>query len=68
LLIGCVQTWAIGSSASLGTLASFVGVGLPPVWAALSIAQVAPLIPYLLLVAVLACRPRGLFGKREDDA
>ncbi|WP_430364984.1 branched-chain amino acid ABC transporter permease [Trinickia sp. NRRL B-1857] len=68
LLIGCVQTWAVGSTASLGTIASFGGVRLPPVWAALSMAQVAPLIPYLLLVAVLACRPRGLFGKREDDA
>lgn len=68
LLIGCVQTWAVGSSASLGTFASFAGLRLPPVWAALSIAQVAPLIPYLLLVAVLACRPRGLFGNREDDA
>lgn len=67
LLIGCVQTWAVGSSASLGTLAQATGIGLPPVWAALSMAQVAPLLPYMLLVVMLACRPRGLFGKREDD-
>jgi branched-chain amino acid transport system permease protein len=41
---------------------------LPPEWAALSVAQLAPLVPYLLLVAMLALRPRGLFGQREDDA
>ena len=68
VLIGCAQTWAIGSTASLGTLAQPVGMRLPPVWAALSVAQVAPLIPYVLLVVMLACRPRGLFGTREDDA
>jgi branched-chain amino acid transport system permease protein len=31
-----------------------------------SLAQLAPLVPYLLLVAVLAVRPRGLFGERVD--
>lgn len=68
LLIGCVQTWAVGSTASLGTLVDWAGVRLPPEWAALAMSQVAPLIPYVLLVAMLACRPRGLLGRREDDA
>jgi len=68
LLIGCVQTWAVGSGASLGSLAHIAGVRLPPVWASLAVSQVAPLVPYALLVAMLACRPRGLFGRREDDA
>jgi branched-chain amino acid transport system permease protein len=31
----------------------------------LSLAQIAPLLPYALLVAVLAWRPRGLMGTRE---
>ncbi|NIG00861.1 branched-chain amino acid ABC transporter permease, partial [Burkholderia sp. Ax-1720] len=31
-----------------------------------SVAQCAPLVPYLLLVAVLVSRARGLFGERED--
>ncbi len=29
------------------------------------VAQAAPLIPYLLLVAMLIVRPRGLLGTRE---
>lgn len=68
LLIGCLQTWAVGSSASLGTLVGWAGVRLPPEWASLAISQVAPLMPYALLVAMLACRPRGLRGRRDDDA
>ncbi|WP_206952663.1 branched-chain amino acid ABC transporter permease [Trinickia acidisoli] len=68
LLIGCMQTWAVGSTASLGTFARMAGVRLPAVWDALALSQVAPLLPYVLLVAMLACRPRGLFGRREDDA
>ena len=68
LLIGCVQTWAVGSTASLDSLFRLAGVSLPTAWASLGVSQVAPLVPYALLVAVLACRPRGLFGRREDDA
>ena len=68
LLIGCVQTWAVGSTASLGSLAQWAGARLPPVWAGLAVSQIAPLLPYVLLVAMLACRPRGLFGRRSDDA
>jgi branched-chain amino acid transport system permease protein len=68
LLIGCVQTWAVGSTASLGTLFDVAGVRLPPAWGSLGIAQAAPLFPYVLLVAILMCRPRGLLGRREDDA
>jgi branched-chain amino acid transport system permease protein len=35
--------------------------------ASLSVAQIAPVLPYVLLVAMLALRPRGLFGQRGDD-
>jgi len=31
----------------------------------LTLSQVAPVLPYLLLVLVLIFRPRGLMGKRE---
>ncbi len=68
LLIGCLQTFAVGSPLSLGTLAAAIGVRLPSAWAALGVSQIAPLMPYLLLVAMLACRPRGLLGTRTDDA
>ncbi|TAM54868.1 MAG: branched-chain amino acid ABC transporter permease [Paraburkholderia sp.] len=68
LLIGCVQTWAVGTTASLGGISQSVGMRLPSAWAALTVAQAAPLVPYALLIAMLAWRPRGLFGRREDDA
>ena len=32
----------------------------------LSIAQAAPVIPYLLMVLMLIFRPKGLMGKRAD--
>jgi branched-chain amino acid transport system permease protein len=31
----------------------------------LTIAQVAPVLPFLLLVLILIVRPRGLMGTRE---
>ncbi|MGF6984657.1 branched-chain amino acid transport system permease protein [Paraburkholderia atlantica] len=68
LLVGCVQTLAVASDLSLGDAMSLAGAVLPPEWDALTLAQVAPLLPYLLLVAVLAMRPRGLFGRRDDHA
>ncbi|KVD76103.1 ABC transporter permease [Burkholderia sp. ABCPW 14] len=66
LVVGCAQTFATASSASLGAAAEWAGIALPDAWRALTVAQLAPLIPYLLLVAVLACRARGLFGERAD--
>ncbi|MFM0519698.1 branched-chain amino acid ABC transporter permease [Caballeronia jiangsuensis] len=68
LLIGCVQTFAVGASASAGSIAASLGVTLPPAWSALTVAQLAPVLPYLVLVAMLAARPRGLFGERTHDA
>ncbi|MGA7815322.1 MAG: branched-chain amino acid ABC transporter permease [Caballeronia sp.] len=67
LLIGVLQTFAVGSTLSLGRLAAFAGGQLPPAWSALSVTQVAPVLPYVVLVAMLALRPRGLFGQRADD-
>jgi branched-chain amino acid transport system permease protein len=71
LLVGCVQTLTVASDATLGGLAADLGQPLPPqwdAWGALTLAQLAPLVPYLLLIAVLTLRPRGLFGQREDEA
>ena len=68
LLIGCVQTFAVGASVSAGSIAASLGVTLPPAWSALTVAQLAPVLPYLVLVAMLAARPRGLFGERMQDA
>ncbi|MGF6755176.1 branched-chain amino acid ABC transporter permease [Paraburkholderia sp. GAS42] len=67
LVVGCVQTFAVASDTSLGTLAMWIGPPMPAAWASLSVAQLAPLVPYVLLVAMLALRPRGLFGQRDDE-
>jgi branched-chain amino acid transport system permease protein len=51
LLIALVQTFAVAHDGPL----------LPGI----SLAQVAPMLPYLLLVLVLLLRPAGLSGRRE---
>ncbi|WP_133648234.1 branched-chain amino acid ABC transporter permease [Paraburkholderia flava] len=67
LLVGCVQTFAVASDVSLGGIAAALGQPMSSAWGGLTLAQLAPLIPYLLLVAMLALRPRGLFGRYQDD-
>ncbi|VVD83000.1 branched-chain amino acid ABC transporter permease [Pandoraea capi] len=66
VLIGLLQTWAVTSDATLDPswLQGALGDALAPVLH-LSVAQLAPAVPYLLMVAVLLWRPRGLFGVRE---
>lgn len=66
LAVGFAQTFAAASDTSLRDLTEWAGIALPDSVAAVSIAQLAPLVPYLLLVAVLVARPRGLFGERAD--
>jgi len=70
LLIGFVQTFAVSLDYSLGSVLASVGMAMAPSWqgttlARLTIAQVAPILPYLLLVLILIFRPRGLLGSRE---
>ncbi|AUT59003.1 branched-chain amino acid ABC transporter permease [Paraburkholderia terrae] len=68
LVIGCVQTFAVATDIPLGELFGDFDNALPAAWSALTLAQLAPLVPYLLLVAMLAVRSRGFFGQRDDDA
>jgi branched-chain amino acid transport system permease protein len=70
LLIGVIQTYAVGIDASLlGTL-NALGAAVGPdtpgfvLWR-LKISQIAPILPYLFLVLVLIFRPKGLLGTRE---
>jgi branched-chain amino acid transport system permease protein len=71
LLIGLLQSWAIASGLGMADLLALLGVSFPPghalrdLWR-LTLPQVAPLLPYLLLVLMLIFRPSGLFGKRES--
>ncbi|MBC7666697.1 MAG: branched-chain amino acid ABC transporter permease, partial [Caulobacter sp.] len=71
LLIGLLQTVPLTVDKSLVDAASRLGWVVSPDSLAypvmkLTLAQVTPILPYLLLVVVLIVRPRGLFGTRDD--
>jgi branched-chain amino acid transport system permease protein len=70
LLIGIVQTFAVALDYSVGSLLGAVGLPLSAGAAdysllKLTISQIAPILPYLLLVLILIFRPKGLLGTRE---
>jgi branched-chain amino acid transport system permease protein len=70
VLMGTVQTMAVAIDLSLSDL--WLALGLPlqasaaaSSWMTMSLAQAAPILPYLILVLILMVRPRGLMGTRE---
>ncbi len=70
LIIGVAQTFAVALDYSLVTLLTKAGQEILPTTPgypllSLTIAQSAPILPYLLLVLILIFRPRGLLGTRE---
>ena len=70
ILIGVLQTTAISLDLSINSLIETLGyaVDLEILWhilTGLTISQIAPILPYLLLVVMLIVRPRGLFGNRD---
>ena len=68
LLIGFVQVGSISLDLPLGAALARIGITVPEALAdlgSISIARVAPVVPYVLLVLVLAVRPRGLMGTRS---
>ena len=70
ILIGVLQTTAISLDLSINILIETLGyaVDLESLWhilTGLTISQIAPILPYLLLVVMLIVRPRGLFGNRD---
>ncbi|MBX3592199.1 MAG: branched-chain amino acid ABC transporter permease [Burkholderiaceae bacterium] len=70
LLIGLMQTFAIGIDWAPLSLLQSIGLQAGPdtplysLWS-LKLSQVAPVLPYLLLVLILIFRPKGLMGTRE---
>jgi branched-chain amino acid transport system permease protein len=71
LLLGLVDAYGKTSNASLAGLLSSAGVDVTPQSfgypvLSMTMAQVAPVLPYLLLVLILIFRPRGLMGTREN--
>jgi branched-chain amino acid transport system permease protein len=70
LLIGVLQTFAVSIDQSLASGLQAFGLRVGPQTFGhelleLSVAQVAPILPYLLLVLMLIFRPKGLLGRRE---
>jgi branched-chain amino acid transport system permease protein len=71
LVIGLLQTLPLTVDRSLADAARAIGwavtpqtVGYP--FLKITLAQAAPILPYLLLVLILIFRPKGLLGTRED--
>jgi branched-chain amino acid transport system permease protein len=70
ILIGVIQTFAVGVDASLMGAFNSIGLGVTPetygytLWK-LKISQIAPILPYMFLVLILIFRPKGLLGTRE---
>jgi branched-chain amino acid transport system permease protein len=69
LLIGLLQTFAVSMNGSLagafGPLSpDYASTWLADIWS-VTIAQIAPIMPYVLLVLILIFRPMGLLGTRE---
>jgi branched-chain amino acid transport system permease protein len=52
LFIGILQTFAVAVDYSIVK--------------GITVSQVAPVLPYLIMVAILIARPRGLLGTRES--
>lgn len=71
LAIGVIQTFAVALNYSVGDFVGGLGLSvgrtglLSDLWP-ITIARVAPILPYLLLILVLVVRPTGLFGTRES--
>jgi branched-chain amino acid transport system permease protein len=73
LLIGWMQTFAASYNIVIGDVLVSIGFSMPAniddsalrdLWT-LTVSQIGPILPFLLMVLVLAFRPQGLLGKRE---
>ena len=67
LFIGTLQTLAVGIDLPLGELLGREGGADHPLWR-LTVSQLAPVLPYALLVLVLIVRPNGWLGRSEERA
>jgi len=67
LMIGLIQTFAVAVDASLSDFLARFGIAVSnrSDLGRITLAQIAPMLPFLILVLVLIFRPRGLMGARE---
>jgi branched-chain amino acid transport system permease protein len=65
-----MQTLAVALEVDLNILINYLGFEVDANttlnhFTSLTISQLSPIVPYILLIIVLIARPRGLFGKRD---
>jgi branched-chain amino acid transport system permease protein len=65
MLIGVLQTAAVAVNLRFGDIFGFLGLSPDSEFGSKTVAALAPMIPFLLLVGILLVRPRGLMGDRE---
>ncbi|WP_457392219.1 branched-chain amino acid ABC transporter permease [Roseateles sp. P5_E1] len=71
IVVGLLQTLPLTINGSLATLLGSLGFTITQATPGypllrLTMAEVAPILPYLLMVLILIFRPKGLLGTRED--
>ena len=73
LLIGWLTTFAASYNFEFASILTFFGMERPEdlsesalrdLWT-LTLPQIGPILPYILMVLILVFRPYGLFGKRD---
>ena len=67
LLIGVLQTLAVSMDFSVADVLAHFGWSDADsrTWLSITLSQLAPVLPYVLLVLMLVLRPQGLLGRKE---
>lgn len=67
LLIGLVQTYFVAFNWSFGSMLNAVGLDVDPSgeFTSITLSNLAPLTPFILMVLILIFRPRGLMGELD---
>lgn len=65
MILGLLQTFAVSVSANFADIFGFLGLTATSELGRITIASLAPLLPFLMLVLILMVRPSGLMGERE---
>lgn len=67
LLIGLLQTFFVALNVSFGDMLNAIGIAVDPYGeiGRITLANLAPMTPFILMVLILIFRPRGLMGELD---
>lgn len=67
LLIGLLQTFFVALNVSFGEMLNAIGIAIDPYGeiGRITLANLAPMTPFILMVLILIFRPRGLMGELD---